>query len=601
MKNWQKLVLVFIIAISALFCRFVLNNDNLARLIVTVAGSLLALSMFIEMIKTLRSGSYGVDILAITAIISTLAIGEYWASLIIILMLVGGESLEDFAANRASKELDLLISKTPVEAHLERKDGSLKDIKVIDVQIGDKLVVRPLELVPVDAKLISQTATIDQSSLTGESKPVEMTEGTEILSGSINGDFPITIEAIRLAKDSKFQQIVSLVEEIKSTPAQFVRLADRYAVPFTIIAYLIAGTAWFISKDAHRFAEVLVVASPCPLILAAPIAFVAGMSRLSKNNILVKNGSIIEKLADVKTSFFDKTGTLTQGNMRVEEIIPASDSNYNQNELLSLAASIEQSSNHILAKAIVSKAKEEKISFGQVQEIKEVPGQGIVAQLNGKSYNLGRDTFAHTEDNQTGTTNVYISEDGKYIGKISLSDQLRPDAKEVINELENDLQIKNVIMLTGDDKSVAGNVANELGIKQYYSNLLPEEKLDKIKSVSKDDKPTLMVGDGINDALALAYADVGVSIGSEGVSTVASESADVVILKNDLSSLVTSIKISRDTLKTARESVWIGIFICVILMLIASTGVIPAIVGALLQEVVDTVSILYALKALRDK
>lgn len=601
MKNWQKLVLVFIIAISALFCRFVLNNDNLARLIVTVAGSLLALSMFIEMIKTLRSGQYGVDILAITAIISTLAIGEYWASLIIILMLVGGESLEDFAANRASKELDLLISKTPVEAHLETKDGSLKDIKVIDVQIGDKLVVRPLEVVPVDAKLVSQTATIDQSSLTGESKPVEMTEGTEILSGSINGDFPITIEAIRLAKDSKFQQIVSLVEEIKSTPAQFVRLADRYAVPFTIIAYLIAGTAWFISKDAHRFAEVLVVASPCPLILAAPIAFVAGMSRLSKNNILVKNGSIIEKLADVKTAFFDKTGTLTQGNMRVEEIIPASDSNYNQNELLSLAASIEQSSNHILAKAIVTKAKEEKLSFGQVQEIKEVPGQGIVAQLDGKSYNLGRDTFAHTEDNQAGTTNVYISEDGKYIGKITLSDQLRPDAKEVINELENDLQIKNVIMLTGDDKSVASNVASELGIKQYYSNLLPEEKLDKIKSVPKEDKPTLMVGDGINDALALAYADVGVSIGSEGVSTVASESADVVILKNDLSSLVKSIKISRDTLKTARESVWIGIFICVILMLIASTGVIPAIVGALLQEVVDTVSILYALKALRDK
>lgn len=601
MKNWQKLVLVFIIAISALFCRFVLKNDNLARLIVTVAGSLLALSMFIEMIKTLRSGQYGVDILAITAIISTLAIGEYWASLIIILMLVGGESLEDFAANRASKELDLLISKTPVEAHLETKDGSLKDVKVIDVQIGDKLVVRPLEVVPVDAKLVSQTATIDQSSLTGESKPVEMTEGTEILSGSINGDFPITIEAIRLAKDSKFQQIVSLVEEIKSTPAQFVRLADRYAVPFTIIAYLIAGTAWFISKDAHRFAEVLVVASPCPLILAAPIAFVAGMSRLSKNNILVKNGSIIEKLADVKTAFFDKTGTLTQGNMRVEEIIPASDSNYNQNELLSLAASIEQSSNHILAKAIVTKAKEEELSFGQVQEIKEVPGQGIVAQLDGKSYNLGRDTFAHTEDNQAGTTNVYISEDGKYIGKITLSDQLRPDAKEVINELENNLQIKNVIMLTGDDKSVASNVANELGIKQYYSNLLPEEKLDKIKSVPKDDKPTLMVGDGINDALALAYADVGVSIGSEGVSTVASESADVVILKNDLSSLVKSIKISRDTLKTARESVWIGIFICIILMLIASTGVIPAIVGALLQEVVDTVSILYALKALRDK
>ena len=598
MKNWQKFILVILVAISALFARFVMNDNNLARLIVTVSGLILASTMLIDMIKTLKSGSYGVDILAITAIISTLAIGEYWASLIIIVMLVGGESLEDFAENRASHELDSLIAKSPVHAHVLEKNDQIKDISVVDVKIGDILLVRPLELVPVDGVLESETASLDQSSLTGETKEVKKIQGSEILSGSVNGDYLIKIKAQRLAIDSQFQQIVALVEKIKSNPATFVRLADRYAIPFTIIAYLIAGVSWFISKDPKRFAQVLVVASPCPLILSAPIAFVAGMSRLSKNNILVKNGSVLEKLSNIKTIFFDKTGTLTQGKLKVNDILPIN-KNMSKDDLLTIAASLEASSNHILAKSIVEEARNRKLQPESVSDLHEFPGQGVEGEILGQNYRLGNKDFTGCSDVSSKETSIYISSNSKYLGKITFIDKLRPDSKKVISELHDELEIKNLIMLTGDDSSVAKKIAQEVGIKTYYGNLLPDQKLEKIKDLPASEHPSAMVGDGINDAPALAYADVGVSMAS-GEDTVASQSADLVLLRQNLDDLVKAIKISRNTLKIAKQSVGIGIFICIGLMLVASTGIIPATLGALLQEVVDTVSILYALKALKE-
>ncbi|WEV45818.1 heavy metal translocating P-type ATPase [Streptococcaceae bacterium ESL0687] len=600
MKNWQKLILVFVVAIIALFSRFVLHNNYLAETIVTVVGLLLAGSMFIGMIKTIKSGSYGVDILAITAILSTLAIGEYWASLIIIVMLVGGDSLEDYAAHRASRELDLLISKSPVRAHLQAENGQVTDIDVTEIKVGDVLLVKPLELVPVDGKLLSTEAEVDQSSLTGESKPVKLAKDQEILSGSINGDSKILIQATKLAKDSKYQQIVSLVKEIKEKPAHFVRMADQYAVPFTIISYTIAGLAWIFTRDVHRFVEVLVVASPCPLILAAPIAFIAGMSRLSRNNVLVKSGTVIEKLAAIKTAYFDKTGTLTKGDMAIDQVIPAS-KDYSQTDILRLAASLEQASNHILSQSIIKGARDEQLTLPQADDLKEIAGEGLTGQINGKLYKIGRDSFIGLKAAPDASTSVYLSENGNYIGKITFTDEIRPDAKEVVSDMTGQLGIKNVIMLTGDDKTVAAKVAGELGIPKFYGELMPEEKLDIIKKTPADEKPVMMVGDGINDAPSLAFADVGVAIGSKGDSTIASESADLVILKNDLSSLVKSIKISRDTMKIARQSVWIGISICIILMLVASTGLIPAIVGACLQEIVDTITILHALTALKDR
>ncbi|MEQ7258679.1 heavy metal translocating P-type ATPase [Lactococcus garvieae] len=592
MKNWQKLVLVFFIAAASLLAQFAFNAPLVARFIITVAGGILALSMFIEMIKTLRKGNYGVDLLAITAIIATLLVGEYWASLIIILMLVGGETLEDYAAGRANRELSALLQKTPDIAHV-MQEGKVVDMDLDDVEIGAHLLIKPMEVIPIDGVLLSEAAILDESSITGETKPNELQQGDEILSGAINGSSSIEIRTSVAASESQFQKIVALVRQAEATPANFVRLADRYAVPFTIMAYIIAAVAYFISGDPVRIAEVLVVASPCPLILAAPIAFVSGMSRSSKNGFLIKNGTIIEKLATAKAIFFDKTGTITDGKIEVDAIVPAE--GVSQEELLKIVYTIEKSSNHILAKAVSSYAESHDVQGLELESLSEVAGLGVTGQINGQLIKIGRANFVGAPDGLNFETAFYVSRDGQYIGAVTFSDTLRANAPAVIEDLR-DAGFESITMLTGDNARVADKIATQVGITEVYSSMLPEEKLAKIQASTIH--PTIMVGDGVNDAPALTLADVGISIGT-GNNTVASEAADIVLLKNDLSSVTKAVHISRDTLTIAKQAVLIGIIICVILMLIAATGLIPAIVGALFQEVIDVVSILYALRALK--
>ncbi|WP_276420229.1 heavy metal translocating P-type ATPase [Lactococcus garvieae] len=592
MKNWQKLVLVFFIAAASLLAQFAFNAPLVARFIITVAGGILALSMFIEMIKTLRKGNYGVDLLAITAIIATLLVGEYWASLIIILMLVGGETLEDYAAGRANRELSALLQKTPDIAHVMH-EGKVVDMDLDDVEIGAHLLIKPMEVIPIDGVLLSEAAILDESSITGETKPNELQQGNEILSGAINGSSSIEIRTSVAASESQFQKIVALVRQAEATPANFVRLADRYAVPFTIMAYIIAAVAYFISGDPVRIAEVLVVASPCPLILAAPIAFVSGMSRSSKNGFLIKNGTIIEKLATAKAIFFDKTGTITDGKIEVDAIVPAE--GVSQEELLKIVYTIEKSSNHILAKAVSSYAESHDVQGLELESLSEVAGLGVTGQINGQLIKIGRANFVGAPDGLDFETAFYVSRDGQYIGAVTFSDTLRANAPAVIEDLR-DAGFESITMLTGDNARVADKIAAQVGITEVYSSMLPEEKLAKIQASTIH--PTIMVGDGVNDAPALTLADVGISIGT-GNNTVASEAADIVLLKNDLSSVTKAVHISRDTLTIAKQAVLIGIIICVILMLIAATGLIPAIIGALFQEVIDVVSILYALRALK--
>lgn len=592
MKNWQKLVLVFFIAAASLLAQFAFNAPLVARFIITVAGGILALSMFIEMVKTLRKGNYGVDLLAITAIIATLLVGEYWASLIIILMLVGGETLEDYAAGRANRELSALLQKTPDIAHV-MQEGKVVDMDLDDVEIGAHLLIKPMEVVPIDGVLLSEAAILDESSVTGETKPNELQQGDEILSGAINGSSSIEIRTSVAASESQFQKIVALVREAEATPANFVRLADRYAVPFTIMAYIIAAVAYFISGDPVRIAEVLVVASPCPLILAAPIAFVSGMSRSSKNGFLIKNGTIIEKLATAKAIFFDKTGTITDGKIEVDAIVPAE--GISQEELLNIVYTIEKSSTHILAKAVSSYAESHNIQSLALESLSEVAGLGVTGQINGQLIKIGRASFVGAPEGLDFETAFYVSRDGQYIGAVTFSDTLRANAPAVIKDLRQ-AGFESITMLTGDNARVADKIAAQVGITEVYSSMLPEEKLAKIQASTIH--PTIMVGDGVNDAPALTLADVGISIGT-GNNTVASEAADIVLLKNDLSSVTKAVHISRDTLNIAKQSVLIGIIICVILMLIAATGLIPAIIGALFQEVIDVVSILYALRALK--
>ena len=322
LSNKQKLILILVIAAIAVFLQYGLHYPLLAQILVTVVGAAVALTMFVGMIKTLRSGKYGVDLLAIMAVVATLAVSEYWAAMVILVMLTGGDALEDYAAKKANTELKALLDNSPQVAHVLDDTGT-HDVKVGTVQVGQSVLVKPGELVPVDGKITKGAGLFNESSLTGESKPVDKGVGDEVMSGSVNGDSAATITVTKLAKDSQYQQLVKLVKEAESTPAHFVRLADRYAVPFTIIAVLISLVAWWISKDPRRFAEVLVVASPCPLILAAPVAMVSGMSRASRNGIVVKTGSVLEKLAAAKTGAFDKTGTITSGQLTVDEVLPA--------------------------------------------------------------------------------------------------------------------------------------------------------------------------------------------------------------------------------------------------------------------------------------
>lgn len=594
LSNKQKLIIILVIAAIAIVLQFGFHLQLFAQILVTVVGAIVAFSMFVGMIKTLRSGKYGVDLLAIMAVVATLAVSEYWAAMVILVMLTGGDALEDYAAKKASTELKALLNNSPQTAHLITKNGT-KDIPVNDVKIGDQIIVKPGELVPVDGYIKAGGGLFDESSLTGESRPISKNLGDDVMSGSVNGDHAVTLQVTKLAKDSQYQQLVKLVKEAESTPAHFVRLADRYAVPFTVVAIIISSLAWLISGHPERFAEVLVVASPCPLILAAPVAMVSGMSRASRNGIVVKTGSVLEKLAAAKTGAFDKTGTITSGQLTVDKVIPAN--NIDSNALLHYAASAEQQSSHILARSLLSYASAKGTPLSAVTNLEEVTGKGIQATVDDHDVRVGKLKYVAPQNvkaMQTSTA-IYVSVDKKYLGAITFTDHIRPEAKQTMERLKK-LGVTNLLMLTGDQAVIADKVAQQVGITQVKADLLPQDKIKALKEIPLNEHPVFMVGDGVNDAPSLVTADVGIAMGAHG-STAASESASVVILKDDLSRVAKAVAISEETLKIAKQAVLIGIAICTILMLIASTGIIPAFVGAMLQEVIDTVSILWALKA----
>lgn len=594
MRHLTKLWTILGIGLVALILQYGLNLQLYAQILVTVVGAVIALQMFIEMIGTLKSGSYGVDLLAITAVVATLAVSEYWAAMVILVMLVGGDSLEDYAAKKANSELKALLDNSPQIAH-KLVDDDVVDLAVDEVLVGDKLLVRPGELVPVDGHIVKGESFFDESSLTGESHPLNKRVGDSLMSGSLNGDASVTIQVDKLAIDSQYQQLVKLVKEAEKTPSKFVRLADRYAVPFTLAAYVIAGIAWYLSKDPVRFTEVLVVASPCPLILAAPVAMVSGMSRASRNGIVVKTGDVLEKLARAKTGAFDKTGTITSGQLSVDKVVTLD--GVKEADLLAMMAGVETESNHILARSIVAYADDHGIDGVATDSLSEVTGKGVSAMVAGQKVLVGKLSFVAPDSkiDKPQQTAIYLSVAGKLWGYVLFIDHIRPEAAETMATLQK-LGVSHLMMLTGDQKAIATKVANQTGLTDVQADLLPQDKIAALKAVPHNDHPVFMVGDGVNDAPSLATADVGIAMGAHG-SSAASESADVVILKDDLSKVAKAVIISQDTMRIARQSVLIGIFICLGLMLIASSGLIPAFIGAMFQEVVDTVSILWALKA----
>ncbi len=603
-RRYPIVALTLLVGIIAgaieLFGQGVLAERNVARWLISAFALAIAASQAVGMLRNLLAGGMGIDLLAIMAIIATVSVGEYWASLVIVLMLSGGEALEEYAAGRARRELGALLDRAPRDAHrMLGEDGQVEDIPVSEVAIGDRLLVRPSEVVPVDGVLVSASGSFDESSLTGESLPVERGRGAAVLSGSLNSEVAVVIEATAAASDSQYQRIVALVEEAAESRAPLVRLADRFAVPFTFGSLLIAGIAWWVSGDPVRFAEVLVVATPCPLLIAAPVAFMGGMSRASRHGIIVKGGGTLEQLSRARTFAFDKTGTLTYGDPTVVAVQPAAD--FDEDELFTLVASAERYSSHVLATAIVEAAQERGLTPREAAEAREEATNGVVATIDQREVVVGKLAFvasfapeARAASIASGELAVYVAVDGRFAGTILLSDRVRGNARSTIDRLLS-LGVERVLMLTGDADATARHVGGDLGIGNIQAELLPEDKVRIVQAISE--RPVVMVGDGVNDAPVLAVADVGIAMGARGA-TAASESADVIITVDDVSKTATAMAIAQRTMQVALQSIWLGIALSVGLMLFAAFGFLPAILGAALQEVVDLATIINASRAL---
>ncbi len=555
----------------------------------------------VGMVRELLRGHFGLDVLAITAIVATVAVGEFVAALLVVLMLTGGEALEDYANRRAKRELDALLARAPLRAHVQR-DGDIRDVDVDEVVVGDVLLVRPSEVIPVDGALLSPAASVDQSSLTGESIPVDKSAGDELLSGTINGAEAIELRATATAAASQYQQIVALVAEASESRAPVVRLADRYAVPFTAFALVLGGVAWIVSGEPARFAEVLVLATPCPLLIAAPVAFVGGMSRAARDGIIVKGGSVLERLAAARTVVFDKTGTLTHGSPDITEVRPAP--GFTEDELLAAVASAEEYSSHVLASSMIREAASRGLARTEATRAREVATNGVEAEIAGRRVVVGKFRFVaeHAPDARRthiapGELAVYTAIDGRYAGAILASDVVRGNARSTLERL-NALGVHRTVMLTGDARETAEHVASGLGISEVRAECLPADKVEAVAGLPE--RPVIMVGDGVNDAPVLAASDVGIAMGAKGA-TAASESADAVVLVDDIARVADAVVIGRRTVSVALQSIWLGIAASVGLMIVAAFGVIPATAGALLQELVDLVTILAALRAIGSK
>lgn len=576
-----------------------LHGDILySRWLVTVLCLIGVLPEIKSIFVGLWHRKFGVDIIAVVAVLASLAMHEYATAGVILLMFTGGMALEEYAKARAQKELQSLLSKAPKIAHAKRGKNFI-DTAVDKIKINDTLLIKPGEVVPVDGVILSGDSSLDESAITGESLPIEKQKNDSVVSGTLNQDAPIQVRAMRTSGDSQYEQIVELVRSAASSKSPMVRLADAYSVPFTILAFGIAGLAWALSGDPVLALAVLVVATPCPLIIATPVAIVSGMSRAAHQGIIVKDGASLEKLAVLQALAFDKTGTLTQNNPTISEVLPIK---ITKNRLIQLAASVEQESTHILAIVVTRAAQKRRIKLLKPTETHEEVGGGIKAILGGKTIYIGKIDFLLQNSvniprgiSSDSRTTIYIGQDKSYLGSIKFADPIRQNTKQTLSRLRR-LGIRKTLMLTGDKKTVANTIAQEIGITDVHAELLPVDKLNVIRHHAAQREIIGMVGDGVNDAPTLAAADVGIALGAKG-STAASESADVVIMLDDIAKVADSIAIAKRSVMIAKQSILVGIGLSVVLMVLAALGKIPPLYGAMLQEVVDVTVILNALRA----
>lgn len=672
----------------------VLGNPGFGQWLVIALVLIIVIDTVRGMIDDLRHGQVGVDVLAVVAILSTVAVAEYWASWAVTLMITSGEAIEEYAQAKAERSLTALMEAAPQTAHVVnlpgvgrgsaadkgdssdgfRRVGSASaaaaahrfdTVPVEQVQLGDVLMVLPGETVPVDGELLSGTATLDLSNINGEPVPREVFAGARVMSGAVNGSTALTMRATQVAADSQYQRILELVASAQESRPAVVKTADRLAVPFTVLSLVIAGVAWAVSGVPTRFAQVLVLATPCPLLIAAPVAYIAGTGRLAAAGVLIKAQDVLENLGRVTQVFFDKTGTLTVKQPQVVrvEMLPGAAAQLDGDHVLMMAGVVESYSVHILSKGIAKAGTEamarlrrqsendgrpcpesDAVWFGVgrehpvVKDINEEAGKGVSGEVNGHVVRVGRLSFAAAgkdgfltagstdpagprHDPRPGTEAAggteediltrfgllqpdemasYVSIDGRLIARIVLRDVPRANARTALAKLHA-LGVAKLAMLTGDKRASADIIANEVGIDEVHAELFPEDKVAAVKSAAEDGNAvTMMVGDGVNDAPVLAVADIGVAM-TDGTSTAASESAQVVVMTDDIAAVPRAIAIARRTKRVMLQAVIVGLALAVIGMIAAAFDLIPVVVGAFLQEAIDVVSILWALTALIDR
>ena len=658
----------------------VLGNPGFGQWLVIALVLIIVIDTVRGMIDDLRHGQVGVDVLAVVAILSTVAVAEYWASWAVTLMITSGEAIEEYAQAKAERSLTALMEAAPQTAHVvnlpgvgrgfaaDKGDSSegfrrvglasaaaaahrFDTVPVEQVQLGDVLMVLPGETVPVDGELLSGTATLDLSNINGEPVPREVFAGARVMSGAVNGSTALTMRATQVAADSQYQRILELVASAQESRPAVVKTADRLAVPFTVLSLVIAGVAWAVSGVPTRFAQVLVLATPCPLLIAAPVAYIAGTGRLAAAGVLIKAQDVLENLGRVTQVFFDKTGTLTVKQPQVVrvEMLPGAATRLNEDHVLMMAGAVESYSVHILSKGIAKAGAEalarlrQRFEDGQrlcpepeaswpghgreypvVKNINEDAGKGVSGEVNGHAVRVGRLSFAaagedgflavgeaapsRSEDDlrtrfgllQPDEMASYVSVDGRLIARIVLRDVPRANAKAALAKL-HELGVTKLAMLTGDKRASANIIASEVGIDEVHAELFPEDKVAAVKAATGAGKTvTMMVGDGVNDAPVLAVADIGVAM-TDGTSTAASESAQVVIMNDNIAAVPRAIAIARRTKRVMLQAVIAGLVLATIGMIAAAFDLIPVVVGAFLQEAIDVVSILWALTALIDR
>jgi heavy metal translocating P-type ATPase len=559
--------------------------------------------------RSVLHGDVGVDAIALVAMAASLALGEYLAGAVVGLMLAGGNALEDSAAGRARRELKSLVGRAPRVAY-RRVGDRVEEVPVEALAVGDHVLVRQGEVVPVDGLVMSGEAVLDESALSGEALPVSYKPGAPVRSGTANAGDAFELRATRPASESAYAGIVRLVRQAESHKAPFVRMADRYAAFFLPVTLIAAGLAWVLSGDPVRGLAVLVVATPCPLILAAPVAILSGVSRAARAGVIVKGGAPIERLGEARTVILDKTGTLTLGTPEIEQLVPFGESD--GTEMLRLAASVDQLSAHSLAEALVLGARRRGLDLSFPEEVDEGAGQGAEGLVDGRRVAVGSESWlaargypvpAETMQgldgtNGAGRAKILVGVERHLAGAIIMADHLRPDAEELVEDLR-EAGIRHVAMATGDRAGVADGIGGTVGVDRVYAEQSPREKLELIRSIQQDAelRPVVMVGDGVNDAPALALADVGIAMGTAGA-TVASETADAVILVDRIGRVADAVRIGQRSLSIARQSVLAGIGLSLIAMCFAAFGFIPPVYGALLQEGIDVAVILNALRAL---